>query len=196
MWTTTTCCTSTPSRKEWTSRSAPFFNSRETLWELYQQATSFGTTPAELLGLPVGEDPWLAYQINRATWKWGSFIEGQAEAMIEKPLRKTRKKRETELVPKWTPEEIHEFIYGTLSSPQESQRPRLGKDLSIEEFLEKVKSGEVAPRPPAPNQKRRGFIDPTTALAMARRDGATRTPVPDTEDDTYVPIKPDSDDEV
>lgn len=61
----------------------------------------------------------MAYQIDRAVWRWGSWVQGRIEEQIEVPLTKG-KKRQTELKQKYNAEQITNLIYGELPAPDGS----------------------------------------------------------------------------
>jgi hypothetical protein len=99
-------------------------------------ATSFNCLPREIFGLTDEDDLWLALQVDRATMRFGKFIQNRIDEQHEVPAQK-RSKRNTELKAKYTPDQIHAMIYDRLLSPDELSSKKLE--------AQAVRSGQVDP---------------------------------------------------
>ena len=87
------------------------------LWECWQQSQAFRCRPRELFGLIDSVDPWLGRMIDRAVWRWGTFIQGKIDERVERPRKKQANKNE--LVEKYSPDQIHNMIYGKIKTIEE-----------------------------------------------------------------------------
>ena len=54
-------------------------------------AIDYGQDPATLAGIDPRADSWLAWQLRRAVWAFGSWFDRQREATVEKPAPRTQK---------------------------------------------------------------------------------------------------------
>lgn len=79
-----------------------FVQDREALHELHLIAKEYGQDPAMLLGIDPRQDPWLAWQIRRATWTWGRWVDARLAETREVPDSRPRRRGPTRLVPKYT----------------------------------------------------------------------------------------------
>lgn len=59
------------------ARCNPFVSSKKELWRLDGIARRYGTRPSAILGLP--GDSWVAYQVDRATWEFGTWLDAMLE---------------------------------------------------------------------------------------------------------------------
>lgn len=99
-------------------------------------ATAFNCPPAVLYGLTNTEDQWLAYQVNRAVYRFGSWMKSKIEETVERQAKPASKRR-TERVPKYTSDDIHRMIYGNIVT-----RDQLS---AIRAEAKAVQSGQVNP---------------------------------------------------
>lgn len=58
------------------------------LWNLHTVATTYGTRPSSILGLP--QDSWIAYQLDLAVVKFGRWVEGELAETDSKGKPKKR----------------------------------------------------------------------------------------------------------
>jgi hypothetical protein len=84
-------------------------------------AKEFGKLPSEVLHLTGQDESWLAYQVDRATWTWGSWVKARIEEQELRPRTKARNK-DLEWQQKYTAKQIEEFIYGPLPDPEKDRQ--------------------------------------------------------------------------
>jgi hypothetical protein len=84
-------------------------------------AMKFSCPPSQIFGLTEPGDHWLAIQVNRAVFRFGTFIEARRDETVETEAPKNKRRHMIEK-PKYKPEEIREMIYGPLPDPQAKER--------------------------------------------------------------------------
>lgn len=142
-------------------------------------ATDFGQTPAALLSLTDPQDAWLAWQVNRAVWKWGRFVKAKIEETIEVPHVQQRGPLK-DIKPKYKPEQIHDMIYGQLVDRRAvAARTAELATLRPDEVAARLAAGERFDVAPTPSTRR--FADPRTMPSPDRSRALD-------EDDVYVPL--------
>ncbi len=67
-------------------RCSPFVSSKKNLWQLDGIARRYGQRPSALLGLP-GES-WTAWQVDRAAWEFGTWLDAMLEVRDAKGVLK------------------------------------------------------------------------------------------------------------
>ena len=95
----------------WTTTSPRFLtgqHGRLRMWEIDRIASRYGQDPASLLGLDTRAEPWLAWQVRRAVYAFGTWFEAQREATVERPAPKHRPA--TERVPRYSEEQLRAML--------------------------------------------------------------------------------------
>lgn len=85
---------------------------------------AFHCRPSDFFGFNSSDDDtWFAYQIDRAVFTFGSFVQARIEETIEVPVSAKPKKKNTEIKQKYSREQIQETIYGPLPDRAPTNTP-------------------------------------------------------------------------
>jgi hypothetical protein len=82
--------------------SKAFVTSSDLLWETFQLTKHYRCRASELLHV---EDPWTAYQIDRAVYAFGSALSAELEGVEGKDKSEIERKR-LRVITKWLPKAV------------------------------------------------------------------------------------------
>ena len=85
-------------------------------------AKEYGQRPSSFLVKESQETSWLSYQIDRATFQWGRFIQGKIDETIQVPASKS-KQPHTIQKPKYSPQQIMDFLTKPLGPDGKIEAP-------------------------------------------------------------------------
>lgn len=80
-------------------------------------SSAFHCRPSSFFGFTSPDETWLAYQIDRAVFTFGSWIKNRIEETIRVPASKNKNEPLMETKAKWSSEQIQSFIYDPLPDP-------------------------------------------------------------------------------
>lgn len=72
----------------------PFVENRQSAWLLYNEAKTWSTNPATVLGIT---DWYVSYCLNQAISYWGTYVENQLDMIEAKTAQATADKRQARL---------------------------------------------------------------------------------------------------
>ena len=120
--------------------SPPFEGRQEDLYDLWLMSQSYPKyTPAEHLGVITQENPWLAWQINRAVMTFGRWVDARLEELVVRRDHSPAPKYRTTLVKKYSYRQALglEPLQGEGEDPDiiDEARALLAGELELESWL-------------------------------------------------------------